>query len=133
MVTCLIFFLERIMLNDIFWDKSHCDGLGLKSFPQFVSLISKLKVCLQKVYNIGGMSALFAFLVFRVQMLLCLHFRVQEWESFKWGCRVLWGCCYSLGLGCVVTCECCCEERGVRGCLLFWGWESDLWIGVGFS
>ena len=26
------FFEERIMLNDIFWDKSPCDGIGLKSF-----------------------------------------------------------------------------------------------------
>jgi len=51
------------MPNDIFWDKSHCDGIGLKSFLQVVSLISKLKVYLQRVYNIEGMSALFAFWV----------------------------------------------------------------------
>ena len=36
------------MLNDIFWDKSLCDGISLKSFLQVVSLISKLKVCLQR-------------------------------------------------------------------------------------
>ena len=47
------------MLNDILLDKSHCDGIGLKPFLQVVSLISKLKVCLQRVYNIGGMSAIF--------------------------------------------------------------------------
>ena len=41
------------MLNDILWDKSHCDGIALKPFLQVVSLISKLKVCLQRVYNIG--------------------------------------------------------------------------------
>jgi len=51
------------MLKDIFWDKSHCDGIGLKSFIQVVSLISRLKVCLQRVYMIEGMSALFAFCV----------------------------------------------------------------------
>jgi len=51
MVTCLInFFEEMIMLNDIFWDKSPCHDIGLKSFLQVVSLISKLKVCLQRVY-----------------------------------------------------------------------------------
>ena len=38
------------MLNDILWDKSHCDGIALKPFLQVVSLISKLKVCLQRVY-----------------------------------------------------------------------------------
>jgi len=43
------------MLNDILWDKSHCDGIALKPFLQVVSLVSKLKVCLQRVSNIGGM------------------------------------------------------------------------------
>ena len=49
-----------IMLNDIFRDKSPCDGIGLKSFLQVVSLISKLKVCLQRVYNVDDMLALSA-------------------------------------------------------------------------
>ena len=31
------FFEERIMLNDIFWDKSPCVSIGLKSFLQVVS------------------------------------------------------------------------------------------------
>jgi len=37
------FFEERIMLNDIFWYKSPCDGIGLKFFLQVVSYEHDLK------------------------------------------------------------------------------------------
>ena len=37
------FFEERIMLNDIFWDKSPCDDIGLKSFLQVVSCENDFK------------------------------------------------------------------------------------------
>jgi len=39
----LNFFEERIMLNDIVWDKCPCDIIGLKSFLQVVSYGHDLK------------------------------------------------------------------------------------------
>ena len=48
-----------------FWDKSPCDGIGLESFLQVVSMISKIKVYLQRYTILGGMSVLLAFWVWK--------------------------------------------------------------------